>query len=285
MQKVILIPRMPEYKRCLFTKRVIVINESFVPVGKISKRFPATGVIWHEGLSGRNDEYVASSYAKILELPQFNNFTSWVFWVDNCSGQNKCWTLFTMFVQMLNGDNSIEKVTLKYFITGHTFMSADQFHRCVEKEMKAAEVHDFKGFTKCVIRAGDAIDMDLLDFKQYTNGLSQGKQSKSTRPLLCNVAVVEFRKGSTNMFFKTEHDAPKFQECDFLTKKLKSMFMKRSYCAASRSSPRGIPASKKNAILSKLGNLMPENKLKFFENLAEMDVVDLIDEDDATDFD
>ena len=42
MQKVILLPRMSEYKRCLFTKRVVAINQSFVPVWK-NKRFPATG--------------------------------------------------------------------------------------------------------------------------------------------------------------------------------------------------------------------------------------------------
>ena len=76
----------------------------------------------------------------------YKNVTTWVFCVDNCAGQNKCWTLFTMLVQLLNEDNNIEKVTLKYFIAGHTFMSADHFHRCVEKEMKCAEVHDFKDF-------------------------------------------------------------------------------------------------------------------------------------------
>ena len=181
MQKVILLPRMSEYKRCLFTKRVVAINQSFVPVGK-NKRFPATGVLWHEGLSGRNDEDVSSACAKILQLPQYKNFTTWVFCVDNCAGQNKCWTLFTMLVQLLNEDNNIEKVTLKYFIAGHTFMMADHFHRRVEKEIKCAEVLDFKDFKKCVIRARDAIEMKIHDFKQYTNGLSQGKQSKSTRP-------------------------------------------------------------------------------------------------------
>ena len=85
------------------------------------------------------------------------------------------------------------------------------------------------------------------------------------------------------MFFKKEHDAPEFQECAFLMKKLKRLFEKKSYCASSKSFPRGIPAAKNNGILSKLGNLMPENKLKFFQDLSESDVVDLIDGDDFAD--
>ena len=32
MQKVILIPRLPGYKVCLFTKRMVVINQSFAPI-------------------------------------------------------------------------------------------------------------------------------------------------------------------------------------------------------------------------------------------------------------
>ena len=34
MQKVILLPRLPTYKRCLFTKRIVTVNKSFVPIGK-----------------------------------------------------------------------------------------------------------------------------------------------------------------------------------------------------------------------------------------------------------
>ena len=179
MQKVILLQGCQNISDACLPKGLL-LSTIFCPSGE-NKRFPATGVLWHEGLSGRNDEDVSSAYAKILQLPQYKNFTTWVFCVDNCAGQNKCWTLFTL-VQLLNEDNNIEKVTLKCFIAGHTFMMADHFHRRVEKEIKCAEVLDFKDFKKCVIRARDAIEMKIHDFKQYTNGLSQDQQSKSTRP-------------------------------------------------------------------------------------------------------
>lgn len=59
MQKVILIPRLPGYKVCLFTRRLVVINQTFAPINKEAVHHKkALGVLWHEGISGRNDEDV-----------------------------------------------------------------------------------------------------------------------------------------------------------------------------------------------------------------------------------
>ena len=77
---------------------------------------------------------------------------TYAIWVDNCGGQNKCWTLYTMMVGLVNSQESmIENVTLKYFTVGHSFMSADNFHSSVEREMKKMDkVYDFNDFIQCV---------------------------------------------------------------------------------------------------------------------------------------
>ena len=62
-------------------------------------------------------------------------------------GQNKCWTLYTSLVYLVNLPFGPEQVTLKYFTVGHTFMSANSFHHMVEKEMKKMkQVYDWKDF-------------------------------------------------------------------------------------------------------------------------------------------
>ena len=59
MQKVILLPRMLGYKRCLFTTRLVTINQSFVPIGKSkSHKNEPVAVLWHEAISGRKDKDV-----------------------------------------------------------------------------------------------------------------------------------------------------------------------------------------------------------------------------------
>ena len=80
---------------------------------------------------------------------------------------------------------------------------------------------DFQDYIKCASNAGDIIAMNFDDFYDFENGLSQGYASKSTRPLLASVYVVQFKRGSTSMFYKTHQGgiSSDFMEITFLKKK------------------------------------------------------------------
>lgn len=60
LQKVIMLPRMEEFKICIFTPRIIAFNESFVPLGKKSKNKPIA-TLWHEVIAGRKKEEIIST--------------------------------------------------------------------------------------------------------------------------------------------------------------------------------------------------------------------------------
>ena len=61
------------------------------------------------------------------------------FWADNCTAQNKNWTLYTLFVLLVNALWGPESITMKYLEKGHTFMSADAVHALIGKRMKHTE--------------------------------------------------------------------------------------------------------------------------------------------------
>ena len=65
MQKVIMLPVVMGVKKCIFTPRLTAYH--FAPLGgkKISRAKP-TGVIWHDGIAGRNDEDVTRAYIRFL---------------------------------------------------------------------------------------------------------------------------------------------------------------------------------------------------------------------------
>jgi len=276
MQKVILLPRLPGFKLNLFTKRLVVLNQTFAPLNKkeISTK-KALGVLWHEGISGRKDEDVASAYIKALEHTAFRDFNSIVIWVDNCSGQNKCWTLYTALAHFVNSTFGPAKIVLKYFTVGHTFMSADTFHQKVEQEMKSMkQVCDWADFLACVQKSGCAYEMKVEDFKMFENGLSQSAVSRKTRPLLDTVSVAEFRKGSTSLFFKTSHTENEFKEAIFLKKKISEAIASNNYKVLNRTKPRGVNKKKLNDIVEKLGPLMKQSRTKFFEELVADDSLD-----------
>ena len=284
LQKVILLPRLPGYKKCLFTSRLISFNMTFAPIGKRGKtnKLKPVGVLWHEAVSGRKDENIASTFKKIFSYSTFRDFSRWVLWADNCRGQNKCWTLFTMLVGVVNAaDSYIEVITIKYLTTGHTFMSADNFHRSVERETKKIDkVYDFEDFADCVNNAGENVTMKYDDFFMFKNGLSESQVSKTSRPKLRNVSVVEFRRGSLNMFYKLPHDDVEFKQADFLQAKVKRSI---GDLLQKQEKERGITSKKANLILKELGSLIPSTRINFFKNLSiNEEVVDLLTERDGS---
>ena len=179
LQKVILLPRLPGYKRSIFTSHLIAFNMTFAPIGLRGKGHAskAVGVLWHKAISGRKDENITSAYIKMFSHVSCRDNCNWVIWADNCRGQNKCWTLYTMLVGVVNSHNlMIKKITMKYFTVGHSFMSANNLHRSVEKEIKNMDkVYDFSDFVQCVSNAGAVVLMTHSDFTNLKLGLVKAK--------------------------------------------------------------------------------------------------------------
>ena len=91
LQKVILLPRLPGYKRSIFTSRLIAFNMTFAPIGLRGKGHASTAfdVLWHEAISRRNGENITSAYIKMFSHVRCRDNHNWVIWADNCGGQNK----------------------------------------------------------------------------------------------------------------------------------------------------------------------------------------------------
>ncbi|KAM9332804.1 uncharacterized protein KZ484_017945 [Pholidichthys leucotaenia] len=270
LQKIIMLPRMPGVKATVFTKRISAFYETFATVGKKSPlRRKNISIIWHEGIAGRNAEEAASAY--VSALLQERDIKHAIYWVDNCTAQNKNWCLLTALVTMVNNSKTaLEDVTLKYFEPGHTFVSADSFHCGVEKEMKkqSAGVLDFEDFRN-VIASSNAGKVNVVELRSenilaWKAGHSLDKLKKA--PHLSDMAVIQLRRGSRDMFFKLSHDEEEFVQLDFLVNK-----MTLEFPGQLRPGDKGIEKQKKFDIVSKLCPLMPPNRRQFWENLAEED--------------
>ena len=100
--------------------------------------------------------------------------------------------------------------------------------------------------------------MEIKDFSDCESGLSQGKESRESRPYLHEVVVAEFCRGSTNMFYKKLHNDKEFLETYFLKKKTRNAIAAGSYNVSHQSTVRGVPAMKRKHIIANLGPLMPK---------------------------
>lgn len=202
LQKVIMLPRIDQYKSAIFCPRIIAFNESFVPLGSqtgAGKHVPFAAV-WNETITGRNQEDIISTFRAFLIFKRdAENLT---IWLDNCAAQNKNWALLSFFVQIANSNLIATKtITLKYFEPGHTFMSADSFHHQVEKALRQmGKVYDFSDFVECVRATNSNKNfvkvMEVSDFFNYQDFASQHKLKKNEpRVYLKDMMAVRFEKG------------------------------------------------------------------------------------------
>ena len=120
----------------------------------------------------------------------------------------KNWTIYCALANEVN-NGSVRKITIKYFEKGHTFMSADSFHSVVKSNMRSKRnLYDFQDFVNCISNNGKAVEMAPADFLDFKNKLSVGKDTKY--PHLKDISVVQFRKGSTEIFWKVNHNDDTF---------------------------------------------------------------------------
>lgn len=189
------------------------------------------------------------------------------FWADNCAAQNKNWTLFTSCVIFVNENWGPDTVTFKYFESGHSFMKADAIHGAIGKQWnKAQEVLDFQDLLTLVkksCRTNKIIELHPEDFVTFENGCQPRKQGTNAIPLLNNVKICQFRKGSRSLFFKSEIDALKFKEVKFLKPKFKHILPEVKQASACR----GVNQEKKEKIIKELVNKMPPKKQLFWRQL------------------
>ena len=160
MQKVIMLPGLPGLKQAIFYKRLVLFNETFAPIGKLELK--PVGVLQHEAIKGRSAEDVTSTLTFFIR--NFRDCQKFVFWTDNCSGQNKNWFLYTVLVNEANRINgTVNEIVIKYFKSGHTSMLADNFHHKVEQDMKKKKrVEDFQDFVDPVKACGKSFVLQMF---------------------------------------------------------------------------------------------------------------------------
>lgn len=198
-----------------------------------------------------------------------------IIWVDNCSAQNKNWTFFSFLIYIVNsGEINADKIVIKFFEAGHTFMSADSFHHRVELSMKRMKnkIYDFEDFYTAVISAGKNVipkKMDHNDFYEWQDYTTQYKLSRlNPRPYICDIVQVEATRGSFDFYYKTSFDSEYITASIIGNKILKTNVLPPP---KKKTMLNGISQVKKNNILKSLQNIIPGNRLSFWRELPTSD--------------
>lgn len=277
LEKIIMLPRMENFKKVLFTPRIIAYNETFVPVGgnTIKKTSLPFAALWHEAIRGRGKEELISTFnAFFLQNRDAENF---IFWLDNCAAQNKNWAFISFLVYIVNSAKVAAKsVEIHYFEPGHTFMSADSVHHQIELSLRRQKkTCDFSDFVTAVQKAnsGKMITkiMNPCDFYTFQDFSVTSKRNGkgSTKVFLSDIVYLKTVRGSFQLEYKTSFLDEQTKQLDFLKNHvLKNKAFPEPTCYVQ---PCGIAEDRKSTIIKNLLELMEDNRKEFWLNLPVRD--------------
>lgn len=206
LQKVIILPEMPDIKDAFFMSRLVTFNLTFAPIEKKSHDF-ATCVLWHEAQAGREASDIVNAIYAFLQNNR--DLEHLYIWTDNCTAQNKNWTLYTAMIMIVNNSlNDLKSVTISYLTKGHTHMSADGVHGNIELKMKRQKnIYDFQDFKDIVMQSRKNIK--VIEIACRYEWPKKKRAARHNEPLknfnLNSVVQVEFISGSRNLFYKTKY--------------------------------------------------------------------------------
>lgn len=148
-----------------------------------------------EAEAGRQAYNICSSYIEFIQ--QNRDKEEIILYADNCTSQNKNWTLFSSMPRIINdpsvGANSI---TIKYFEPGHTFMAADAVHGSIATKMnRQTAIYDFTDMVNLIVNSRINVKCAVIDHNcmyLFEN------RAKKLNLALRDIKVVQFRRGSSN---------------------------------------------------------------------------------------
>jgi len=116
-----------------YVSKVAVYNLTFYN----AKNKNVTCFVWNETEGSRGANEINTCVFKFLEsLNDGNSDIDVVLYSDNCTGQNKNYSMMAMYVEAMKKLPNIKSITHKFLITGHTQNENDSVHSVIEGSIK-----------------------------------------------------------------------------------------------------------------------------------------------------
>ena len=168
LEQILMTPH--SYESCLFYKRRLS-TYNFTVYDLCSK--DGFCYIWNETISGRGSCEVASSLYWFLKDQSSKGKRKFVFFSDNCCGQNKNRYVLSMYWYCMNVFK-LERITHKFLEKGHTQNENDSIHATIERASKNISIYttlQWSATIRSARRKNPYIvkEMNLKDFFDFKN--------------------------------------------------------------------------------------------------------------------
>lgn len=131
LEKTLPLPRIPT--NIVFYKRQLWVYNCGIHSGKHKRGFCYP---WVEGTAGRGAQEVGSCLLKHIKEHVSDGVTDLVLWSDSCGGQNRNIKIVLMLKCVLESHPTIQKITMRYLISGHSYLPNDDDFGKIESALK-----------------------------------------------------------------------------------------------------------------------------------------------------
>lgn len=185
--------------------------------------------MWHEGISGRGSNNIASCLYKHIQDNIPNTITHLKTYSDTCSAQNSNINFSIMMLIALKKHPSLEIIDQKFLEPGHTHLECDSNHARIERAKKSSEMkisipHDWFQFVRTVrgkipLHVVEMKNNDFLSFSSLIKDIYMKRTSDTAGKKINWLMIrwIRYSKNSDVISFKylLDRDSP-FQELNLL---------------------------------------------------------------------
>lgn len=231
--------------------------------------------VWDESCANRGSNELGTCVLRFIKEKSINNnIQHFVFYSDNCAGQQKNKFMLAIYFYAVRYLN-VESITHKYLIKGHTQNEGDSVHslieRNVKRHLKSGPIYTPETFISVIRNAkktGNPYKVfemcfeDFYDVKQLHSDIGPivMKQIKMN-----DVKILKVMQDNPNkLFYKTSYSQENFEEATVIKKNAsKEIQLVQLFTVKP-----GISESKKSGLLELVNkNLIPKYYKSFYENL------------------
>jgi len=149
LENVICVPR-ASVSNMFYKRKLSVYNLT----GHLSINRQAYCVVWHESLSGRAGNDIASALVAMLGkvVEQNPNITEMSLWADSCVPQNRNSLMSLAIMHFMQQHGGVRKIVQKFCEPGHSsIQEVDNIHSQIERTLQVTEVFSPLGVVRALL--------------------------------------------------------------------------------------------------------------------------------------
>lgn len=282
LEKTLPLPRLAT--GILFYKRQIWLYNLGVYSGSTNK---GHFYVWMENEAGRGAQEIGSCLIKHIKDNIPNDITELVLWSDSCGGQNRNIKMTLMLKAVLQSHTSLEKIRMRFLVSGHSFLPNDSHFSDVECALKHQQrlylPDDYIKImkecrTKNKFKVSRMVSTEFYGTAELEKQIVNRKvdaENKKISWLRTREILLEKEK-PFSIFLKTNFEDSKYAEIDIRKKQVGRPAIFKDLLVPLWLKGKQI-SNPKLADIKSVMHLIPNDCKQFYENIAGTDIVDDVD--------